>query len=303
MVEILINMLCFILFTCETQVIISSAINHNLSYKYTAKSFHIHTHPIFLKMSSLTTPSTLIPNKKSPTISQFSFHPKKKLQLHHDQKYISSFVDLNQVSSKRNCLLYPLKCNAKDNSENNNPEDQGQRAIETVQKLYNSLQNKNLNELYDIIGEECRCISNVASSLQTFYGKEQVINFFNSINKFLGDNSNVEFVIIPTNDGTTVGVAWETASDDTHIPIGKGFGVYYCYYYKGKMTIRNVEIFMEPLLRIEPLRLKISSFLLRAIQKMTELFKGKKKQAIKILSMILLFVALLYLIKNSRNFI
>lgn len=124
---------------------------------------------MFLEMSSLTFPSTLISNKSFPIIfqeknSQFSPHPKKS-QLLHDQKYV-----LNQVSSKRNYLLYPLKCNARDDSENN-PEE-GQKAVETVQKLYNALKKKNLNELSDIIGEECRCISNVASSLQTFYGKE-----------------------------------------------------------------------------------------------------------------------------------
>lgn len=144
---------------------------------------------MFLEMSSLTFPSTIISNKKFPIIfqeknSQFSLYPKKK-QLPHDQKYVSSFIHSNQVSSKRNCLLYPLKCNARDNSENNpeegrfnagensenNPEE-GQKAMETVQKLYNALKKKDLIELSDIIGEECRCISNFASSLQTFYGKE-----------------------------------------------------------------------------------------------------------------------------------
>ncbi|XP_060184925.1 uncharacterized protein LOC132614482 [Lycium barbarum] len=260
-------------------------------------------------MSSLTFPSNLISNKKIPIIFQekssqyFSLHPKIQL---HDQKYVSSFIHLNQVSSlsyisKSKCLLYPLKCNARDNSENT-PEE-GESAVETVQKLYNALRNKNLVELSDIIGEECRCISNVASSLQTFYGKEQVIDFFNSIIKIL-KNNNFEFVIQPTiHDGTSVGVAWELACSDTHIPVGKGFSFYTCHYYQGKMLIRNAEIFMEPLLHIEPVRLKISSFLLRAVQKMSpDLFKGKEKQATSILFMVLLIAALLYLIKNFRNF-
>ncbi|CAN4126964.1 unnamed protein product [Withania somnifera] len=254
-------------------------------------------------MNSLTFPSssTLISNKIFPIIIQekkfqFSLHPKNKLQLH-DQKYVSSFIHLNQVSSKRNCLIYPLKCNARDNSENN-PEE-SQKAVETVQKFYNALKNKNLIELSDIIEEECRCISNVASSLQTFYGKEQVMDFFNSITKLLGAN-NFEFVIHPTlNDGTNVGVVWELTCKDTHIPIGKGLGFYYCHFYQGRMMIRNVEIFMEPLLHIEPLRLKILSFFLRAIQKVNpDLLKGKKKYAMSILFIILLFVALLYLIKK-----
>lgn len=139
-------------------------------------------------MSSLNIfPSTLISNKKFPIIfqeknSQFSLHQKKNLQLHHDQKYVSSFIQLNQVSSKRNCLFYPLKCNKSDNSENNNPEEDP-KAIETVQKLYKALKNKNLIELSDIIGEECRCISNVASSLQTFYGKEVCLTLLSRFSK------------------------------------------------------------------------------------------------------------------------
>ncbi|WMV53027.1 hypothetical protein MTR67_046412 [Solanum verrucosum] len=127
--------------------------------------------------------------------------------------------------------------------------------METVQKLYKALKNKNLIELSDIIGEECRCISNVASSLQTFYGKEQVIDFFKSIIKLLGNN-NFEIVFKPTtHDGTDIGVAWKLECSDTHIPIVKGFGFYHCHYYKGRMMIRNVEMIMEPLLQIEPLRL------------------------------------------------
>nr|XP_009770619.1 PREDICTED: uncharacterized protein LOC104221288 [Nicotiana sylvestris]XP_016498422.1 PREDICTED: uncharacterized protein LOC107817160 [Nicotiana tabacum] len=264
-------------------------------------------------MGSMTFPTTFS-NKKFPTIfqetnSQYSLQPKMKFYPHfiqlHNQMYVSSFINLNQFYSlsyvsKSNGLLYPVKCNSIDN--NSETPEEGQKAVETVQKLYNALRNKNLNELSDIIGEECRCISNVASSLQTFYGKEQVIDFFNSIIKLLGNN--FEFVIQPTiHDGTSVGVAWELACSETHVPIGKGFGFYMCHYYKGKMMIRNVEMFMDPLLHIEPVRLKISSFLLRAVQKMNppDLFKGKKKQAMSILFIILLFVALLYLVKNSRN--
>nr|XP_016506394.1 PREDICTED: uncharacterized protein LOC107824167 [Nicotiana tabacum] len=262
-------------------------------------------------MDSMTFPSTFsiknFPTTFQEIISQYSLQPKNKFYPHtniklQDQNYISSFINLNQFYSlsyvsKSNGKLCLVKCNITDNSEM--PEE-GQKAMETVEKLYNALRNKNLNELSDIIGEECRCISNVASSsLQTFYGKEQVIDFFNSIIKLLGNH--FEFVIQPTiHNGTSVGVAWELACSETHVPIGKGFGFYLCHYYKGKMMIRNVEMFMDPILQIEPVRLKVSSFLLRAIQKINppDLFKGKKKQAMSILFIVLLFAAILYLVKN-----
>lgn len=50
--------------------------------------------------------------------------------------------------------------------------DGDSRALETVLKLYGAIKNKSFNQLSDVIGEECLCICNFASTFQPFRGKE-----------------------------------------------------------------------------------------------------------------------------------
>lgn len=45
------------------------------------------------------------------------------------------------------------------------------RALETVNKFYAAIKNKNINQLSDIIGDECRCICNFSSFFQAYEGK------------------------------------------------------------------------------------------------------------------------------------
>ncbi|XVF26176.1 hypothetical protein REPUB_Repub13aG0276500 [Reevesia pubescens] len=75
------------------------------------------------------------------------------------------------------------------------------RALETVLKLYSAIKNQNVGELSDIIDDECQCICNFFSSFQPLQGKKQVLEFFTSLIKYLGDH--IEFVVQPTlHDGT-----------------------------------------------------------------------------------------------------
>lgn len=52
------------------------------------------------------------------------------------------------------------------------PRAEEHKALETVLKLYESIKNKNVNELSDIIAEECLCVSNFVSAFQPFLGKK-----------------------------------------------------------------------------------------------------------------------------------
>lgn len=61
-----------------------------------------------------------------------------------------------------------LACCAADDSGPR--EDYGAR--ETVLKLYEAIKNKNVNQLSDIIAEECSCISNFVSAFQPYLGKK-----------------------------------------------------------------------------------------------------------------------------------
>ncbi|GFZ10651.1 hypothetical protein Acr_22g0000490 [Actinidia rufa] len=171
--------------------------------------------------------------------------------------------------------------------------EEDKRALETVLKLYTALRNRNITELSEVIGEECRCVCNFISIFQPFHGKKQVLDFFSSLMKHLGNN--IEFVVQPTlHDGMNVGVSWRLEWKETHVPLGKGFSFYMCHIYQGKMAIRNVEMFMEPLVHIEPFRLKLVGFAMTVMDKIG-LFKGKGKKAIPYFLLALsLMIALLF---------
>ncbi|XP_025013371.1 uncharacterized protein LOC8284158 isoform X2 [Ricinus communis] len=140
------------------------------------------------------------------------------------------------------------------NDKSSEPREEDTPALETVLKLYTAIKNQNIHEVSNMIGDECRCVCNFFSSFESFQGKQQVLDFFNYVMQTLGNN--IEFVVQPTKyDGMNVGVSWRLEWSKTHMPLGKGFSFYICQIYQGKVTIRNVEMFMEPLLHIEPFRL------------------------------------------------
>ncbi|KAF5946991.1 hypothetical protein HYC85_017219 [Camellia sinensis] len=115
--------------------------------------------------------------------------------------------------------------------------------------------------------------------------------------KCLGNN--IQFVVQPTlNDGMNVSVAWRLEWNTPNVLLGKGFGFYTCHIYQGKAVIRNVEMFMEPLLHIEPLRLKMMGVVLTVMDKIglyDAAFNGKVKKAIYLLLILPLMTALLFL--------
>ncbi|KAK6917830.1 hypothetical protein RJ641_018581 [Dillenia turbinata] len=182
-------------------------------------------------------------------------------------------------------------------TKSSGPDETDDRAVETVHKLHAAIQNRSIKDLSDIIGEECRCVSNFISMFQPFHGKTQTLKFFSTLMEMLGNN--FEFIIQPPtlHGGTGVGVQWAIAWNKTHlVPLGKGFSFYHCHYYKGSMVIRNVEIFLEPLLHIEPLRLKVMGVVMAAMDKMSS-FKTKDKSFLQILLVIFIASALFCLIK------
>ncbi|CDP22118.1 unnamed protein product [Coffea canephora] len=201
-------------------------------------------------------------------------------------------------------------------------EDDDRRALETVLKLYKAIKNKNFNELSDIIGEECLCNCNFVSTFHPFHGKEQVLGFFSSLMKNLGNN--IEIVVKPTfHDGMNVGVSWKLEWGKNRVPLGKGLSFYTCHIYQGKVVINNVDMFLEPILHIEPLRLvsmvrvqfyfpvqyewanldvpqKTITSLTSAMDDIYSRasFQGKAKAAMKIFFSLFLVAALLYYLRH-----
>ncbi|KAJ8770456.1 hypothetical protein K2173_017947 [Erythroxylum novogranatense] len=185
--------------------------------------------------------------------------------------------------SWRSGLLSPVPCTAT-NSQGSGPEDG--RVLDTVSKLYNAVKNRNTDELSDIIGDECRCVCNFFSFFQSIQGKQQVLDFFKFLIGKLGEN--VKFVMKPTlRDGMVVGAEWRIESRTSRTILGKGISFLILHEYRGHLHIRHVELFMEPLVYVEPYRLKLLGYVMTITDKMSYYRQSNK---VKVAVLILLFV-------------
>ncbi|KAL3627392.1 hypothetical protein CASFOL_028755 [Castilleja foliolosa] len=185
-------------------------------------------------------------------------------------------------------------CGANDDSRH----EEEKRALETVLKLYEAIKNRNNCEISDIIAEECLCISNFVSVFKPFLGKKQVLAFFAWLILNLGNN--IEFVVQQTSDdGMVVSVSWKLEWNKVPLSLGKGFSLHMCHVYHGKVMIKNVEIFLEPVLHMAPLRLKLISLVMSMMEKLNPkaLFKNKITKANVIFFVILLVTSTLLLLK------
>nr|KYP62683.1 hypothetical protein KK1_017228 [Cajanus cajan] len=136
-----------------------------------------------------------------------------------------------------------------------NPESEGEddHALNAVMKLYSAFKNKNKHELSE---EESQRVNNFLSFLEAFQGRTQVLEFFSYLTSIFGNN--IQIVVKPTpQDGINVGLQWKFDWDKIHLPLGKGFSLHISHTYHGKAVIRNIEMFMEPLLHLQPFGLKM----------------------------------------------
>lgn len=88
---------------------------------------------------------------------------------------------IHQISSSsghRRCSLVAFDGN------NSGPSEEDSQALDTVLKLYSAIKNKNIREISDIIGDECRCVCNFFS-IQPFQGKKVCGGWFkNNVHRF-----------------------------------------------------------------------------------------------------------------------
>ncbi|CAA0826481.1 Unknown protein [Striga hermonthica] len=179
------------------------------------------------------------------------------------------------------------------------PQDNENKALETVLQLYRAIKDRNSRELPDIIAEECSCVSNFVSAFRPFLGKKKVLAFFAWLMKSLGNN--IEFVVQQTiDDGMVVSVSWKLEWKKVPWPLGRGFSLHMCHVYQGKVMIKNVEMFLEPIFHMEPLRLKVLSMVMKAMEKLNPkaLFKNKTRRTIAFFLLLLLAVAVLFLLHS-----
>ncbi|KAF8031847.1 hypothetical protein BT93_D0920 [Corymbia citriodora subsp. variegata] len=191
-----------------------------------------------------------------------------------------------------------LKPSAAANSSSSAKEEDHQ-ALEAVLKLYEAIKDKNLRELSDILGDECRCVCNFIPFFRAFQGKKQVLAFFSYLIKTLGNN--IEIVVKPmAYDGMSVSVSWKLEWNHETMPLGKGFSLHICQTYQGRVVIRNVEMFTESFPYIELFRLRMLGFLMSMSEKTSSYIYSKKESKragflvlLALLSLAAIFVLLL----------
>nr|KAJ0210486.1 hypothetical protein LSAT_V11C400181570 [Lactuca sativa] len=245
--------------------------------------------------------STTLPLHKS-FITPFTLHNKipHTSSIYHHQLNPFKSSKLSTFGFKRYCPrkqspLLPLLASKGSNDGDN-------KAMETVLRFYEAIKNKKLNEVSEIIEHDCLCICSFISTFQTFRGKKQVMDFFSSLMSNLGQK--FEFVVQPTmHDGMTVGVSWKLECCKTHKPLGKGFSLHMCHMYQGKVLIRNVEMFLEPLSYIDPPALKMVGFIASIMGQMASnaIFKGDNKKAVYSICIVVAFVILFIVLRLYRS--
>ncbi|VYS63547.1 unnamed protein product [Arabidopsis thaliana] len=167
------------------------------------------------------------------------------------------------------------------------------RAEETVLKLYSDIKDRNIEGISEVIGDECQFFSNFLSKYRLLQGKKQVMAFFYWLIMKLGKD--IKIIVKPTfKDGMTVGVQWQLECDKSHIQLGKGFSFHICHMYQGKLLIKNVEMFMEPIFHIEHLRLRTMAFAVSIAEKIVTFLRqaeNTRRQAMALLLLVLLLLA------------
>ncbi|KAL6332768.1 hypothetical protein AAG906_015030 [Vitis piasezkii] len=201
------------------------------------------------------------------------------------------------LSLRRKRLPPVVSCS----SESTGPREEDNRALEAVQKLYTAIKNKNVKEVSDVIGDECRCFCNFISASQPFHGKKQALEFFDHLMKILGDHASIRFSFT-MHDGMAVGVTWRLEWKNNPVPLGTGFSYYVCQEYRGRVVIKNVNMLMDPLIHLGPLRLRIAGIVTLVMDKFEHLtFEGKRKKDIYMFLILSFTFAILFFLITASH--
>lgn len=138
-----------------------------------SNSFPLISQPRYLYNPLINLKSNINSCRSSPTLYVSNV-------AHSYQVYYKSYFSKQRGSSL-------VAFGAKDSGSNH----EDHRALEAVLRLYTAIENRNLNELSDVIAEECRCVCNFFSAFQSFNGKKvrwrtqlHILNIFNLLLPF-----------------------------------------------------------------------------------------------------------------------
>lgn len=121
--------------------------------------------------------NSLFFTSQSPANSNNLLYMHPSSQIHSPFSHQSVLIR-SSFYSRRTSSLLPVPFNAKNSVPAGAEEEEGSRALETVLKLYTAIKNRSIGELSDIIGDECRCVSNFFSIFQPFQGKKVSVRVY-----------------------------------------------------------------------------------------------------------------------------
>ncbi|KAF8092492.1 hypothetical protein N665_0413s0034 [Sinapis alba] len=216
-------------------------------------------------------------------------------RLHSNQKSLKPLTRARKLEDEDEKEYYGAEEDDKEDYpvEEEDKDKEDCRAEEAVLKLYTDIKDRNINGISEVIGDECQCFCNFLSSYRLLQGKKQVMAFFYWLMMNLGKD--IKIIVRPTSkDGMTVGVQWQLEWEKSNIQLGKGVSFHICHIYQGKLLIKNVEMFMEPIFHIEPLRLRTMAFAVSLAEKIVTFLRpveNIRRQAMTLLLLALLLIA------------
>ncbi|XP_058069018.1 uncharacterized protein LOC131218476 [Magnolia sinica] len=142
------------------------------------------------------------------------------------------------------------------------PFDDGPQAIDTVHDLYSAIGSRNTGEITHLISDDCKCTCNFTPLRGLYEGKKHVIGFLTGLIGSMGESMVMKVDTSCYGEGDTVGVLWHMEWMGIRVPFGKGCTFHTCESRDGKILIRDMEIFMESLVKLGFLQLRLMGLMM-----------------------------------------
>ncbi|KAM4074840.1 hypothetical protein ACB094_10G124400 [Castanea mollissima] len=146
---------------------------------------------------------------------------------------------------------------------NSNSHSGSSSPSETISKFYTSINSKGLDDLREIISEDC--YFEECSFLRPFEGKKEVMQFLEELTESMGENVKFSFGHICVGDDYTAGVKWHLEWKKSQIPFTRGASFFECSNEGDRTIIKKAQVVIES-------PIKPGSLVLTLLKAVTSLF-------------------------------
>ncbi|KAK7860759.1 hypothetical protein CFP56_033176 [Quercus suber] len=146
---------------------------------------------------------------------------------------------------------------------NSNSHSGSSSPSETINKFYTSINSKDLDDLREIISEDC--YFEECSFPRPFEGKKEVMQFLEELTESMGENVKFSFGHICEGDEYTAGVKWHLEWKKSQIPFTRGSSFFECSKGGDGIIIKKAQVVIES-------PIKPGSLVLTLLKTVTSLF-------------------------------